>query len=216
MEAFNKPVIVDGDKQVRQDRLKRYNRNWIDNTSRDELPDFFIKMGFKRGAEIGVYKAEYTEKFCQAGLIMYAIDPWRAFWGQGRTQQVQKRQDFLYEHAQRVLAPYISTTTIIRKDSMDAVSYFRDEALDFVYIDGDHNFKHIAMDIYEWSKKVKKGGIVAGHDYWSTNPKAQNVICQVKPVVNAYIEAFGIEDLWIFGQSNLSNEKALSWMFVKK
>ncbi len=188
----------------------------IPDVSRDELPEFFKQMGFQRGAEVGVYKGEYTKKFCEAGLQMYAIDAWRAFYGQGRTQQVQERQDFLYKHAQGQLAPYMNTTTIIRKDSMDAVHGFRDEALDFVYIDGDHNFKHVAMDVYEWAKKVKKGGIVAGHDYWSTNPKAQTVICQVKPVINAYVEVFGIKNFWIFGRSDLPNEKALSWMFVRE
>ncbi len=48
---------------------------------------------------------------------------------------------------------------------MDALEDFEDNSLDFVYIDGDHNFKHISEDIYEWTKKVRSGGIVSGHDY---------------------------------------------------
>lgn len=189
---------------------------YLPTVSRDEFPEFLVQMGAQRGAEIGVYKGEYTEKFLKAGLQMYAIDPWRAFYGQGRTQQVQKRQDFIYGHAKRQTKPYENLVTFIRKDSMDAVQTFRDEALDFVYIDGDHEFAHVAEDIVHWTKKVKKGGIVAGHDYWSTNPKAQNVICQVKPVINAYVEAFGIKNLWIFGRDDLPNEKAISWMFVRE
>lgn len=188
----------------------------LQGTTRDELPQFFVEMGFKRGAEIGVYKGEYTVKFCEAGLTMYGIDPWKAFYGQGRTQQVQERQDFLFAHAQRVLAPYLKKDcTLIRKDSMDAVNLFMDEALDFVYIDGDHEFSHVAQDIVYWTKKVKIGGIVAGHDYFSTNPKANNVICQVRPVVNAYAEAMKIPNFWVFGNDDRHQDKALSWMFQR-
>lgn len=189
----------------------------IENVSRDELPGFFVEMGFKRGAEVGVYKAEYLKKFCDAGLLMYGIDPWRAFYGQGRTQQVQERQDYLYGHAQRTLADHLDKNcTLIRKDSMDGVKSFMDEALDFVYIDGDHDFPHVAEDIFAWAKKVKKGGIVAGHDYFSTNPKANNVICQVQPVIDAYVKAMKIPNLWIYGDDSRHADKALSWMFIKE
>lgn len=189
----------------------------IEDVSRDALPEFFVEMGFKRGAEIGVYKAEFLKKFCDAGLIMYGIDPWKAFYGQGRTQQVQERQDFLYGHAQRVLGDHLQKNcTLIRKDSMDAVNQFMDESLDFVYIDGDHEFAHVAEDIVAWSKKVRKGGIVAGHDYFSSHPKATRAICQVRPVVDAYVKAFKIPNFWYFGDDRMEMDKALSWMFVKE
>lgn len=48
---------------------------------------------------------------------------------------------------------------------MDVVKQFKDESLDFVYIDGNHSFQHVVNDLCEWEKKVKVGGIVAGHDY---------------------------------------------------
>jgi len=187
----------------------------IEGVSRDALPEFFVEMGYTRGAEIGVYKGEYLKKFCDAGLVMYGIDPWKAFYGQGRTQQVQKRQDFIFDHAKRTLGDYLDRDcTLIRKDSMDAVHSFMDEALDFVYIDGDHSFKHIVMDLVEWSKKVKKGGIIAGHDYFSTNPKAQNVICQVQPAIDAYVKASGVANLYIYGDDSRHADKALSWFFI--
>ena len=194
----------------------RGNPVTIPGISRDELPQFCVDMGFHVGAEIGVYKAEYTEKFCAVGLSMTGIDPWLAYAGAGRTPQKQERQEFIYQHAQRVLEPYKNTATLMRKASMDAVNHFRDEALDFVYIDGDHSFPHVANDIFYWAKKVKRGGIVAGHDYFSTNPKAQNVICHVQPVVDAYVRMYKIPNLWIFGRDDLQNEKAVSWMFIKE
>lgn len=190
----------------------------IPNCSRDDLPQFFMDLGFKTGAEIGVYKGAFTEKFCKAGLKMYAIDPWMAYQGAGRTQQEQERQNFIFGHAQRTLEPF-KDCELIRSTSMDALKYFADGSLDFVYIDGDHSFKHIAADIEEWSKKVRKGGIVAGHDYFWFNPRQTRLICQVGPVVDAYVKAFEIKNFYIFDGDPNAKEKDNrypSWMFFKE
>ena len=127
----------------------------IPGCTRMDFPQFLVEWGCKVGAEIGVYKGEFTEQFCKAGLGMYAIDPWIAFPGQGRTQQVQERQDFLFSHACRTLAPYGMGpgSGVFRMTSMEAIEDFSDGSLDFVYIDGDHSFRHIAADICEWEKK---------------------------------------------------------------
>jgi len=49
-------------------------------------------------------------------------------------------------------------------------THSRDEALknlrpDFVYIDASHRYEDVAADIDFWLPLVKKGGIIAGHDY---------------------------------------------------
>ncbi len=51
----------------------------IPDCGRDDLPQFFVDMGFKVGAEIGVLRGEFTEKLCQAGLKVYAVDPWKNY-----------------------------------------------------------------------------------------------------------------------------------------
>lgn len=189
----------------------------IPDYSRDNLPQFFLEMGYKVGAEIGVYKAAFTEKFCKAGLKMYAIDPWLAYTGAGRTQQEQDRQDFLHGHTERTLAPY-KDCTIIRATSMNALKQFIDGSLDFVYIDADHSFRHIAEDLVEWSKKVRSGGTVSGHDYFYYGPRSTNLICQVEPVVDAYVKAFAINNLYVFGKlekPKSNDDRVLSWMFIK-
>ena len=48
---------------------------------------------------------------------------------------------------------------------MEAVPKFEDNSLDFVHIDGDHSFDYVMMDIIEWSKKLKEGGVMACHDF---------------------------------------------------
>jgi hypothetical protein len=203
--------IMDGFKQLTGAPAR------IPDCSRKEFPEFLVEMGYKAGAEIGVYKGEYTERLCKVGLKIFAIDPWAEVQGQGDGNR-QARQDFLYGHACRTLAPY--DCVIIRKTSMDALQDFPDESLDFVYIDGDHSFRYIAEDICEWSKKVRVGGIVSGHDYFNTIPEARKLICQVRSVVDAYTKVFGITNWHVFGQIDPEEEpdrkeRFLSWMWIK-
>lgn len=191
----------------------------IPNCSRDELPAFFKEMGYKVGAEIGVFRGEFTKKFCEVDLKMYAVDPWIGYVGAGRSEKVQDKQNINLQHAKKNLAPY-PNCKIIRKTSMDAVKDFKDGSLDFVYIDGDHRFKYIAEDIFEWEKKVRSGGAVSGHDYFFTNPRATNVICHVGPVVDAFVKVKGIKNFYVFGRTKpqkkaRKNDRTLSWMWIK-
>lgn len=190
----------------------------IPDCSRDELPVFLKEQGYKVGAEIGVYKAEYTKKLCEAGLKVYAVDPYMAFPGQGRTQNRQERQDFLFGHAQRSMKGL--DATFIRKTSMDALEDVKDGSLDFVYIDGDHRFRYVAEDIVEWSKKVRPGGVVAGHDYWCTWHGATNVICQVQYVVDAYVKTYDINNFYTIGGTEEKSkvgggDSTRSWFWFK-
>ncbi|SRR5260221_6576562 len=192
----------------------------VPNCGRDELPGFFKEQGFKVGAEIGVYRGEYTEKFCKAGLTMYAIDPWAGYVGAGRSERKQDMQDTNYEFAKKRLSKY-KDCTLIRKTSMKALEDIKNGSLDFIYIDGDHRFPFIAEDLYEWYWKVKKGGVIAGHDYFCTDPWATNVLCQVGVVVDAFVKAYKIENFYTFGRTKptleeeAKNDRTLSWMFYR-
>lgn len=184
---------------------------------RDSLPEFFVEMGYKIGVEIGVLRGKFTEKLCKAELKIYAIDPWMGFSGQGRHQNEQLIQDGYYEQAKKVLSPY-KNCAIIRKTSMDALEDFKDGSLDFIFIDGNHDFRHAAEDIFEWSKKVRVGGVVAGHDYFDTASFARNIVCNVKVVLDAYVKAFDITNWYIYMPEGAvdPDDKKYSWMFIKK
>src|SRR3989344_5136205 len=191
----------------------------IPDCSRDDLPQFFIDRGYKVGAEIGVEKGKFAEILCRGGLKIYAIDPWLQY-PDFTHPKGQKRLDAQYEHAKRILAQY--DCTILRKTSMEALSDFKDESLDFVYIDGNHHFKYVAQDICEWSKKVKKGGIISGHDYFY--PKRTVSLewkclttCHVQYVADAYTKAYDIRNWYVLGQEiavkGERRDRSPSWMW---
>ena len=53
------------------------------------------------------------------------------------------------------------------KGALNACSFFANEILDFVYIDGAHDYNSAYKDIVSWKSKVKKGGLLMGHDEYA-------------------------------------------------
>ena len=69
--------------------------------------------------------------------------------------------------------------SLVQKTSDDAVNDFKDESFDFIYIDGIHKYENVKQDIINYLPKVKKGGVIGGHDYvsgWSGVIKAVDEI----------------------------------------
>lgn len=54
---------------------------------------------------------------------------------------------------------------IMKGRSIDVAKTIPDKSLDWVYIDAEHDYKNVKADINAWFPKVRKGGIVSGHDY---------------------------------------------------
>ena len=125
--------------------------------SRGSLMKLFNKFGFKNGAEIGVDRGTFSRVMLQSitDLKLYCVDPWLSRDGESRYRKTMER-----------LREFENQITIIKKISMEALKDIEDGSLDFVYIDGDHHFDYAMTDIIEWAKKVKVGGIIAGHDYY--------------------------------------------------
>lgn len=135
----------------------------IPGQMRDMLPGLFKELGFTNGAEVGVFKGDFAEKLCQGNpdLTLNCIDPWECI--DGYDDYSSESLARAYNDTIDKLAKY--DCNIIKKTSMDAVKDFEDESLDFVYLDGAHDFKNVAMDLCEWIKKIRVGGILSGHDY---------------------------------------------------
>mgnify|MGYP001592017508 CR=1 FL=1 len=167
--------------------------------TRANLAKYFSELGFNIGAEIGVAQGDYAQVLCEtiSNLKYYGIDPWYVG---GMKNHVHRGQ---YELTQKKLAPF--DATLIKKYSLKAVKNFADSSLDFVYIDANHQFDYVVCDIIEWTKKVKKGGIVSGHDYVVANT------CGVIEAVDGYIHAHSLH-------LNLTTDPAekISWWFVKR
>ena len=63
------------------------------------------------------------------------------------------------------LAPVSEYIIPMRMTSLEASRHFKDESLDFVFIDASHDYENVKQDILHWYPKVKHGGCIGGHDY---------------------------------------------------
>ena len=50
-------------------------------------------------------------------------------------------------------------------ESLEVCKEIKPASLDFVFIDADHCYESCSADIKAWYPKVRKGGVVSGHDY---------------------------------------------------
>lgn len=188
----------------------------IPNTGRDDLARLFGELGFTRGAEIGIERGVYSEVLCKSnpGVMLYCVDAWQAYRGY-RDHVSQEKLDGFYQETKQRLAPF--GCQFVRAFSMDAVKQFEDRSLDFVYLDANHELPFVMFDLIEWSKKVKRGGIVAGHDYYqSTRMDTKN---HVVYAVDAYVRSYRIKPWFLLGTKvkvdGEVREKSRSWFWVK-
>jgi hypothetical protein len=180
----------------------------IGESRKGGLTGLFRELDFKVGAEIGVEQGLFSEWICKDNpeVKLFCVDAWQAY-RRYRDHVNQSKLDTFYEEAKARLSPY--NCEFIRKFSMDAVKDFEPNSLDFVFIDANHDFEFVVNDIIYWSKIVKPGGIVSGHDYRGED-KDPNIPFHVIQAINAYTNSYKIKPWFVFTKS-----KSPSWMFVK-
>lgn len=188
----------------------------IPNVNRESLALLFRNLGFQVGAEIGVEQGLYSRRLMELnpGLKLFCVDPWQAYQGY-REHVSQEKLDGFLEITKKRLTGF--NYEIIRKFSTDAAKDFEDESLDFVYIDGNHEFSHVVADICAWYPKVKKGGIISGHDFISRRDPMY--LMHVVDAVTAYTNAYRITPWFVLGSKERIEgqlrDNSRSWMFVK-
>lgn len=171
------------------------------------------ELGFKEGAEVGVAEGMHAKVLLDnvPGLKLHAIDAWQHYPGYEEYPSIEE----VYQQAKDRLKDH--NCNIIRKFSMDAVKDFTDGSLDFVYIDAAHDFQSVANDVCEWSKKVKIGGVVYGHDYKRTARKGGFRV-DVKDIIPGYMYAKEIRPWFILTNDIYDRTFAWDnpgWMFVR-
>ena len=182
---------------------------------RSDLGLLFRDLGFTKGAEVGVWKGQFSEVLLKANpmLHMTCVDPWvsyKAYIDHTRHDQIAGA----YAQATERLSHY--PTTIIRKFSVEAAQDVPDGSLDFVYIDGNHSYLDCVTDLERWSEKVRVGGIVAGHDY---KDFPASVHIHVVEAVHGFVSAHYIRPWFVLGRARATRSEATetprSFMWVK-
>jgi predicted O-methyltransferase YrrM len=143
-------------------------------------------QGWRRGAEIGVFKGAtllHLLKTCPK-LHMIGVDPWERTPG-GPKDMATGEKDWSgtpmeeYEsHVRNEAAAFGDRSLILKMRSIDAARIVEAGSLDFVFVDGDHRTDAVLTDIGVWWRKVRPGGMVLGHDWnWPSVRRAVQHYC---------------------------------------
>lgn len=125
--------------------------------NREVLLDFLPKGGAV--AELGVDRGEFSKKILELNQpqTLHLVDLWGTVrYHQGKRKEVEERfSKEILDGRVRIHHGY----------STNLVDDFEDEYFDWIYIDTDHSYLTTQKELELWSKKIKSGGIIAGHDY---------------------------------------------------
>lgn len=163
------------------------------------------------GAEIGVYRGETSACLIRAfhNCYWHFIDPW-CEWPEDASYRKHKRTgslsqqewDAIYREAlESIFKAEISVHTmpfsiIHRKTSAEVCRLFDDHSLDVVFIDANHQYADVKSDIEMWLPKVKKGGLICGHDYGGTYKGVKRAVDETfsdRPVLTPGKRIWGVQ-----------------------
>lgn len=174
--------------------------------SRLDLPKLLDAAELRRGAEVGVWTGNYAEHLCKSveRLDLLCVDPWMSYDEYHEVKNDRSRLEAAYAEAKARLSPW--GCTLCRQRSMDAAKLVPYKSLDFVYIDANHRRAFVLEDLAEWSRRVRVGGIVAGHDYKEYDRKP---FIQVKAAVDDFTRERNIGPVFV-----LAGDKSPSFFWV--
>ena len=118
-------------------------------------------------AEVGVLYGAYSKfMLAQKPTKHYMIDPWKKmpdfiYPGWGNMCEYDLNAGFAHVTKEFSRRPDV---VILRETSFQAAMRFPNDTLDFCFIDACHTTPMVLADSILWWPKVKKGGILAGHD----------------------------------------------------
>lgn len=173
---------------------------------RHNLIKLFNDVGFKLGAEIGVAEGKFSTFILKTipDLNFLGVDPWEVDDEDPRSKIIGTGAAIERLHEATECYDKYKNAFICRMTSMNAVQTIDKESLDFIYIDGNHTFDFVMSDLIEWSRRVRLGGIIAGHDYYRFRWAG------VVDAVDIYTRMHRVSEWYI------TDERTPSFFWVKK
>jgi len=134
----------------------------------------FVEVGCWKGKSSAYMAVEIVNS--NKKIEFTCVDIWKE--GEGDLYYSPKD---IYQTFKNNMLPVENYYKDIRMDSIDASKLFADESLDFVFIDACHQYDCVKNDIIAWKPKIRKGGILAGHDYSEYWPSVKKAVEELLP-----------------------------------
>lgn len=126
---------------------------------------------YKSYAEIGVFTGKNAFEIldaCPALEKVILIDPYDESIVYTRGAGVGNKKGSVSPnafHLAKWRLQCFSNVEFIKKTSEEAAKLIDDESIDIAFIDAQHDKENVSRDINCWWPKIKKNGILSGHDY---------------------------------------------------
>ena len=157
-------------KELNREIRRKFHVGVVRSPERPSIEFIKNKFGDKAlvGLEIGTFEGENAKHILKDLNIkkLYLIDPWASYqeyksysFGSGQKENLSKA----YKKTLKRIKKYRDKVVLLKKFSSDALEDIK-EYLDFVYIDGNHNYEFVKKDMEDYYKKLGREGILAGHD----------------------------------------------------
>lgn len=128
--------------------------------------------------EIGTFKGKNAKSILKNLNIkkLYLIDPWEEYEDYIKSEKEKNTNNLnkSFVECKKRLKNWEYKIKYVREYSDSAAKKI--PLVDFVYIDGNHEYNYVLNDINNYYTKVKKGGILAGHDIDWGNQQVLNAL----------------------------------------
>lgn len=128
----------------------------------------FAKKYFKNkkvtAVEIGILRGQNSEDILKSLNVkkIYLIDPYAKYSDYEKDENC-KNVKIAEKEAKKRLQNFFPKISWVKNYSEKAIDKIPSE-IDFIYIDGNHEYKYVKKDLELYWKKLEKGGILSGHD----------------------------------------------------
>lgn len=179
--------------------------------SMQDIPDFLIETGLNNNlCELGVFEGAGIKTLVKSNpKLLIGIDLWQDDNNWAVTDgMTQSKMDENYREALQLLELY-PAVQYIKDYTTNCADKFEDEYFDFIYVDADHSYEGCEADLINWWPKVKRGGILSGHDYFEAASKYKFGVIQA---VDEFRINNSISDVDFYVTPE---EYAPSWFIIK-
>lgn len=169
---------------------------------RDDIPYLCFHRKLYRCAEIGIDRGVW------ARLFLSRFPQIHEWWGVDAFEpypEMDFDRDADYRMALANLQPYSDKAKLIRLPSVKAAQLFGPGSLDFVYIDGAHDYESVRADLAAWWLTLSRKGIIAGHDF-DDHPGHEGV----KRAVKEFAQEHGLT-VYLTAVEGYGRETCPSW-----
>lgn len=154
----------------------------------------FVEIGSWKGRSAAFMAVEIINSGKK--IQFDCVDNWEFISGLQNDIEQHLFGNDIYSEFLHNIEPVNHVINPVKSISWEAANQYEDSSLDFIFIDAAHDYVSVKKDILAWLPKLKKDGVIAGHDYTDDHPG----------VIKAVDEVFGnikkIGTSWVYENKN--------------